>query len=56
MYAVAIPVNRFVAPGPLVAMHTPVLPVARGVAVRHMRSPLLVPGQDVPDGECASAS
>ena len=27
--AVAIPVTRFVAPGPLVAMHTPTLPVAR---------------------------
>ena len=29
MYAVAIGVTRFVAPGPLVAMHTPVLPLAR---------------------------
>ena len=29
MYAVAIPVTRFVAPGPLVAMHTPTFPVTR---------------------------
>ena len=29
MYAVAIPVTRFVAPGPLVARQTPTLPVAR---------------------------
>ena len=29
MYAVAIAVTRLVAPGPLVAMHTPVLPLAR---------------------------
>ena len=29
MNAVAMPVTRFVAPGPLVAMHTPTLPVAR---------------------------
>ena len=28
IYAVAIPVTRFVAPGPLVARHTPTLPVA----------------------------
>ena len=28
IYAVAIPVTRFVAPGPLVAMQTPVFPVA----------------------------
>ena len=28
MYAVAIPVTRFVAPGPLVARHTPTFPVA----------------------------
>ena len=28
IYAVAIPVTRFVAPGPLVARHTPVFPVA----------------------------
>ena len=28
MNAVAIPVTRFVAPGPLVAITTPVLPVA----------------------------
>ena len=27
IYAVAIPVTRFVAPGPLVAKHTPTLPV-----------------------------
>ena len=27
--AVAIPVTRLVAPGPLVAKHTPTLPVAR---------------------------
>ena len=27
IYAVAIPVTRFVAPGPLVAIHTPTLPV-----------------------------
>ena len=35
MYAVAIGVTRFVAPGPLVAMRTPVLPLAR-VAVRRV--------------------
>ena len=29
IYAVAMAVTRFVAPGPLVAMHTPVRPVAR---------------------------
>ena len=29
MYAVAMPVTRLVAPGPLVAMTTPVLPVTR---------------------------
>ena len=29
MYAVAMAVTRFVAPGPLVARHTPVRPVAR---------------------------
>ena len=29
MYAVAIPVTRFVAPGPEVARHTPTLPVER---------------------------
>ena len=29
MYAVAMPVTRLVAPGPLVAKHTPVFPVAR---------------------------
>ena len=29
MFAVAIPVTRFVAPGPEVAKHTPTLPVAR---------------------------
>ena len=29
MNASAIPVTRFVAPGPEVAMHTPALPVAR---------------------------
>ena len=29
MYASAIADTRFVAPGPLVAMHTPTLPVAR---------------------------
>ena len=29
MYAVAMPVTRLVAPGPEVARHTPVLPVAR---------------------------
>ena len=28
-YASAIPVTKFVAPGPLVAMTTPALPVAR---------------------------
>ena len=28
IYAVAIPVTRLVAPGPLVARHTPTLPVA----------------------------
>ena len=28
IYAVAIPVTRFVAPGPLVAKHTPTFPVA----------------------------
>ena len=28
IYAVAIPVTRFVAPGPEVAIHTPTLPVA----------------------------
>ena len=28
MYAVAIPVTRFVAPGPEVAIHTPTFPVA----------------------------
>ena len=28
MYAVAIPVTRFVAPGPEVAKHTPTLPEA----------------------------
>ena len=28
MYAVAIPVTRLVAPGPLVAMQTPTFPVA----------------------------
>ena len=29
IYAVAIPVTRFVAPGPLVARQTPTLPVTR---------------------------
>ena len=29
IYAVAIPVTRLVAPGPLVAMQTPTFPVAR---------------------------
>ena len=29
MYAVAMPVVRFVAPGPEVAKHTPTLPVLR---------------------------
>ena len=29
IYAVAMPVTRFVAPGPLVARTTPVFPVAR---------------------------
>jgi len=29
MYASAMPVTRLVAPGPLVAMQTPALPVAR---------------------------
>ena len=29
IFAVAIPVTRFVAPGPDVAKHTPTLPVAR---------------------------
>ncbi len=29
MKAVAIPVTRLVAPGPLVAVHTPTFPVAR---------------------------
>ena len=40
--------TRFVAPGPLVAMHTPVLPLAR-VAVRRMTGVLLVGGQYMPN-------
>lgn len=31
--AVAIPVTRFVAPGPLVTRHTPTLPVALGITI-----------------------
>jgi hypothetical protein len=41
--AVASPVTMLVAPGPEVAMATPTLPVARGVAVGHVGRALLVP-------------
>jgi len=48
MLAVAMPVTRLVAPGPLVAMQTPTLPVAVRNRPRRARA-LLVAGQDMPD-------
>ena len=44
--ASAMAVTRFVAPGPLVAMHTPGLPVLRAIALGGERPPLFVPRQD----------
>ena len=44
--ASAMAVTRFVAPGPLVAMQTPGLPVRAGVALGGEPAPLLVPRQD----------
>ena len=42
-------VTRFVAPGPLVAMQTPILPVRAGVALGGESAALLVPRQDHAD-------
>ena len=47
-----MPVTRLVAPGPLVAMHTPVFPVAR-VAVCGVRGALFVRREDVAEGAVA---
>ena len=43
--AVAMPVTRLVAPGPLVAIATPTAPRRPGIAIRHVRCALLVPHQ-----------
>ena len=47
--ASAMAVTRFVAPGPLVAMQTPTLPVRAGVALGREPAALLVPRQDRAD-------
>ena len=47
--ASAMAVTRFVAPGPLVAMQTPTLPVRAGVALGGEAAALLVAGQDRAD-------
>ena len=44
--ASAMAVTRFVAPGPLVAMQTPTLPVLRATALGGERAALFVPRQD----------
>ena len=49
MYAVAMPVTRFVAPGPLVASTTPVLAGGPRIAVRRVRRALLVGRHDMRD-------
>ncbi len=49
MYAVAMPVTRFVAPGPEVAKQTPTLPVDARIAVSRMRGALLVAHEDMPN-------
>ena len=48
-WAVPIAVTRLVAPGPLVPMHTPTLPLALRVAVGGVTAALLVPDEDVAD-------
>ena len=47
--ASAMAVTRFVAPGPLVAMHTPGLPVDAGVALGGEGAALLVAREDRAD-------
>ena len=47
--ALAMPVTRFVAPGPEVAQQTPSLTGDAGVAVGHVRRGLLVAHEDVAD-------
>ena len=55
--ASAMAVTRFVAPGPLVAMQTPGLPVRAGVALGGEAAALLVPRQDRADaGPCKRVS
>ena len=51
--AVAMPVTRLVAPGPLVAMAHADLARGARVAVGHVRGALLVAHQDVVDGKLA---
>lgn len=47
MYALAMGVTRFVAPGPDVAMQTPAAAGAHRVALRRVTRALLVPDEDV---------
>ena len=47
--ASAMPVTRFVAPGPLVAMHTPILPGGSGDSLSRKAAALFVPGQNRAD-------
>lgn len=49
MNASEIAVRRFIAPGPLVTMQTPTLPVEAGVSVRHKTAALFVPGENHAD-------
>ena len=47
--AVARPVTRLQAPGPLVATHDADLAAGAGIGVGHVAAALLVPGDDEPD-------